>query len=106
MPKELDLIRGTTALARYGTLRPNGLELAEGTPFEAWEEIGRQLRYLGEAVQWWIGDWIRFGEQRYGEKYSQALEATPYDEQSLRNMVWVAEHVEPSRRRDKPRSRA
>jgi hypothetical protein len=72
----------------------------DGLTFEQWEEIGRTLSSIGKAVQWWIGDWIRYGEREYGEKYTQALDETGYDYQTLRNMVYVAERVDLSRRRD------
>lgn len=40
---------------------------------------------------WWIGDWLRFGERKYGEMYAQALEATGLDYQTLADAKWVAE---------------
>lgn len=46
-----------------------------------------------------MGDWLRFGNEKWGEKYSQAARITGYDRKSLRNMAWVASRFEPSRRR-------
>lgn len=87
-------------LALPGELTRTAYVPPEGMTFEEWQEAGRTLLQAGTAVQWWIGDWIRYGEREYGEKYSQALEVTAYDYQTLRNMVYVAERVELSRRRD------
>jgi hypothetical protein len=83
-----------------GTLSPTGLELPEDLTYDQWEQVGGTLRLMEGAVQFWIGDWIRYGQRRYGEMYSQALETTDYEHGSLRNMVYVAEQVELSLRND------
>ena len=62
--------------------------------------IGRRLGKIGRASQWWIGDWLRYGTQKWGEKYVQAARITGYDVASLRNMAWVASQFEPSLRND------
>jgi macrodomain Ter protein organizer (MatP/YcbG family) len=49
---------------------------------------------------WWIGDWVNFGERKYGEEYAQALDATNYDYGTLRNQKWVASRFVLSRRHD------
>ncbi|MGH2763853.1 MAG: hypothetical protein ACRDL4_12475 [Thermoleophilaceae bacterium] len=69
------------------------LEVAE------WAEQGRWLGTIGRASAWWIGDWIRYGSARYGDKYSRASQVTGYDVQSLMNMAYVASRFGPSRRR-------
>lgn len=51
-------------------------------------------------MAWWIGDWLLYGNKRYGERYARAARITGYDVQSLMNMVWVASSFEPARRRD------
>lgn len=68
--------------------------------FEQWVHSGRKLGALGRGVGWWIGDWLRFGNDRYGERYAQASRITGYDAQTLMNMVYVASRVDPSRRRE------
>jgi len=50
-------------------------------------------------MNWWIGDWLRYGNAQFGERYRLAARLTGYDEQTLMNYVYVAAHVEPSRRR-------
>jgi N6-adenosine-specific RNA methylase IME4 len=62
--------------------------------------VGNALKQMERSVMWWIGDWVNFGERRYGEKYAQALEATPYEYATLRDAAWVAGRIELSRRRD------
>ncbi|MGH7722226.1 MAG: LmbU family transcriptional regulator [Candidatus Dormibacteria bacterium] len=83
-----------------GEVSEVGYALPDDLSIEEWQEIGGCLRRIGRSVMWWIGDWLRYGERRYGEMYAQAIEATAYDAQTLRNAVWVAGRIELSRRRD------
>jgi hypothetical protein len=84
-----------------GKLSPTGWEPPEAAlTFEEWEEVGQTLRLMEGAIQFWIGDWIRYGQAQYGEMYSQALEDTDYEIGSLRNMVYVASNIEMSSRND------
>lgn len=66
-----------------------------------WLAAGRRLGAIGRCSQWWIGDWIRYGTARWGEKYSEAARVTGYDVASLRNMAWVAAQFDLSLRSDK-----
>jgi hypothetical protein len=66
-----------------------------------WLATGRRLGAIGRCSQWWIGDWIRYGTARWGEKYSEAAKVTGYDVASLRNMAWVASQFDVSLRNDK-----
>lgn len=65
-----------------------------------WLAAGRRLGAIGRCSQWWIGDWIRYGTARWGEKYAQAAKVTGYDPKSLRNLAYVASRFDLSRRRD------
>lgn len=66
-----------------------------------WLAAGRRLGAIGRCSQWWIGDWIRYGTARWGERYSEAARVTGYDVASLRNMAWVAAQFDLSLRSDK-----
>ncbi len=84
---------GTQAVVHIGdgvTLTRTGAEFDPSLPFEQWEGIGKKLRQLEGAVLWWWGDWLIYGEKRYPDRYSQALEATDYSYQTLQNATWVA----------------
>jgi hypothetical protein len=75
--------------------RPQGdLVLAD------WAEQGRRFGTIGRAAGWWIGDWLRYGNVKFGERYSRASRITGYDVQTLMNMVYVASRVEISQRRE------
>lgn len=66
-----------------------------------WLAAGRRLGAIGRCSQWWIGDWVRYGTSKWGEKYAEAARVTGYDPASLRNMAWVASRFDLSLRNDK-----
>lgn len=66
-----------------------------------WIAAGRRFGIISRCNQWWIGDWLRYGARKWGEKYSQAARITGYDVASLRNMAWVASQFDLSLRSDK-----
>jgi hypothetical protein len=66
-----------------------------------WLATGRRLGAIGRCSQWWVGDWIRYGTSKWGEKYAEAARVTGYDVASLRNMAWVASRFDSSLRSDK-----
>ncbi len=92
---------GLTAQWEAVELTATGLTFSRDVSFDEWSAIGERLQFMGKAIQFWIGDWVRYGEHKFGEKYTQAVELTGYDEGSLRNMTWVAEQVDLSLRNDK-----
>lgn len=68
--------------------------------YDEWEQLGATLQGIGKAWQWWVGDWLNYGETRWGEKYAQAIDEG-IDYQTARNAAWVSGAVELSLRRDK-----
>jgi hypothetical protein len=55
---------------------------------------------MTRCSQWWLGDWVRYGSAKWGEKYQRASRITGYDVKSLRNLAYVAGRFDISRRRD------
>lgn len=102
----------STSLAESSTVNPGlfdipdcefspvGLVLPGRLSFDHWARIGRQLQLAELAVQWWIGDWLNYGETRYGDKYTQAVEEFGRKKQTLMNYAYVARRIEISRRRE------
>src|SRR5262245_56619143 len=64
-----------------------------------WIQHGERLGAIGRGIAWWIGDWVNYGNTKYGEKYSRAAKITGYDAQTLMNMEYVAPNFAPDRRR-------
>ena len=67
----------------------------------AWVEVGRRLGAMSRVSNWWVGDWLRYGTVKWGEKYAEAARITGYDVKTLRNISYVAKRFGLSRRRDK-----
>ncbi|MGA9855324.1 MAG: MT-A70 family methyltransferase [Gammaproteobacteria bacterium] len=90
----------TPILALPGTCTKTSLVLPDDLCIEDWNTVGAQLKQASGSVMWWLGDWLNFGERKYGEMYAQAMEATEYGYQALKDAKYVSTHVEWSRRRD------
>ena len=72
-----------------------------GSPtFEQWQGKLRDIHYIHEAIHYWIGDMLNFGERTYGEMYAQAIAETSYQLQTLMNDKWVTGRIATSRRHD------
>ena len=100
---ELERVRGGGAVdtSPYVEFGERHLAFREDTPYEVWEAVVVRLKSAERSIQWWIGDALRFGEGRYGERYAQALEETDYTYGALANMAYIAGRIESSRRREK-----
>lgn len=70
------------------------LALRPDLPFEQWEHIGDQLHGMTQNAQWWWGDWLNFGETRYGEKYKVAVEKYGLSLETAKKYSWVAREFE------------
>ena len=77
-----------------------GMVVPEGCSFEEWAQLGVTLGRLQRCSQWWIGDWVNFGERAFGEKYAQALESTGLAYQTVANYAWVASRIPVEARRE------
>lgn len=80
----------------------SGLSIPEGLSFDEWLGVGRKLMLADKAVQWAIGDWWIYGDHRYGERASAAIDPATGENRLTRYMQygWVARSIETSRRRE------
>jgi hypothetical protein len=88
----------------YSGFRLSQNELAPvGMPsFAEWVEAGRFIQNAERAVQFWIGDWLIYGEKTYGKAhYQQAIAETGLSYQTLRDYKWVASAVPAQLRTEK-----
>ena len=82
----------------------NRLEISPDCTHNEWVNIGKQLKYIEGAVQFWIGDWARFGERYENsnnvkkEVYDELEEITGFAKKTLKNYKTVSDKV--SLRRD------
>jgi len=72
-----------------------GLVLEKNLSFEEWAAVGKTFT----MNQWWVGDWLNYGEKTYGETYRAVAITTGYDEGSLSNLASVSRRIELPRRR-------
>lgn len=84
---------------QWAQLTTTSLSMPSDASFEEWAEQGQRLFTMERAVMWWIGDWWRFGEHRYGERAAAALDSR-YSFQTFMDAGWVAGQIETSRRRE------
>lgn len=82
-------------------VRRNGLSFPDEMPFDSWRKLGCQVALVADCSAWWLGDWLVYGEQAYGDRYEQAIADTSLSYQTLRNYAWAARKFPMSRRRDK-----
>ena len=69
-------------------------------PIDDWKTLGARIAFYSEATAWWLGDWLLFGQMKYGQRYKAGIALTGLDYQTLRNYSLVARRFELSRRRD------
>ncbi len=96
-----EIVDETDVLTLRGEVTSVSLALPSDLSFDEWSDYGGRLARVAEGVMWWLGDWWRFGDQRYGERAAQALDPNiPYAFQTLMDAGWVSSRIEASRRRE------
>jgi hypothetical protein len=88
-----------TALIPLEGATTTALTLPVEMGYEEWRSTLLAVARIGKASQWWIGDALLHGENRFGEQFAQAASETGYSEESLRGFLWVASRIPPSVRR-------
>lgn len=76
-----------------------GLSIAGDLAYEEWENLGERLFRFQKSWQWWVGDWINYGEAKWGETYKAALDITGKSFSSLASVASVCREFETCRRR-------
>jgi hypothetical protein len=82
-------------------IKSTGIEFLEELSYDEWDALGQKLAPVGRTIGFIIGDWINYGEKRWGDKYEEALERTGLEYGTLRNYAHVARKVDLSLRNDK-----
>lgn len=67
---------------------------------EQWAQIGPLILRHADLSNWWLGDWVAFGQRNCGSRYQEAIAATGLGYKTLRNYAVVTRRFEVSRRRD------
>jgi hypothetical protein len=87
-------------LETSGALTPRVLSLPAEIEYDRYEGLGAFLGEVKSRINFYLGDWLIFGEGTFGERFGQAGIATGLSEQTLLRIMAVCRGVPPSRRRD------
>lgn len=92
-----DIIRRDDFLPKGFTATATGLqvghEVTEEDIMRGCKVISRLANVANESLPYWIGDLLVAAEQRFPNRYEQALEFTDYTVETLRNYVWICKNV-------------
>jgi hypothetical protein len=77
-----------------------GIQFNEELTFEEWDALGQKLAPVAKSIGFIVGDWINYGEKRYGKMYEEALQRTGLAYQTLMDFGYVARKVEISLRNE------
>jgi hypothetical protein len=100
-------------------LTPTGLDLEDGMSFAEWQSIARNFGQALQSAAWCIGDWLVYGENKWGrqmalkgegfddisssriplEAYELALDATGLDLGTLKNYAMTCRSIPREQRR-------
>ncbi|MFE2374656.1 LmbU family transcriptional regulator [Streptomyces sp. NPDC059398] len=75
-----------------------GLQFPKAVPFDVWQEAGVKIFHTADSFAWCLGDWLVYGQDRYGDRYRRAVDVAGLDYQTLRNYAWTARKFEMPRR--------
>lgn len=90
----------TLTLPKGALVTPVALIMPEGFTMNEWKKTGMTIKMLAKGAQWWVGDWLNFGEARYGEKYSQYINDIGLAYGTLANYQSIGGKFVPGRRRE------
>ena len=89
-------------LPKQGNLTKTAWELPSSMTEGDWKSAGQALSQVEGAMNWWLGDWWRFGEHKYGDRKAlvESDEWTGPAYQTCKDAAYVCGFFERSRRRD------
>ena len=78
-----------------------GLRIPDALDIKTWEQVGHKISSIANCTAWCLGDWLVYGQYKYGERYRTVAAAVNLDFQTLRNYAWVARRYELENRRER-----
>lgn len=76
-----------------------GLELTENLSINDYMEVGTKINALHKSTPWLLADLLGYGEERYGDQFSQVVDEFGYRPETLRNALYTVKRWPKSRRR-------
>jgi len=83
-----------------GKLTDTSLHLEPGISLQQWARAGETIGLMHRGSPFWLGDWLVYGEDRFGEKHAQYVEETGLSVRTLLARARISRLVPPERRRD------
>lgn len=80
--------------SRKFTITRTGLDIRGELTFDEWQALGNELAPVAKSIAFIIGDWINYGQTRYGEKYDEAIRTTGLSYETLAVYSHVARRIE------------
>lgn len=71
----------------------NGLRVTGEPTFEEWTQVGHKLSVDIRGIQLQVGDWLRIGDEYFGELAAQVIDARSWSESTVRVYRHVAMKV-------------
>lgn len=94
METQIKHLESSNLIVNGFTLTATGL-VPNGEPsYEDWYACGEWLKRAEKAVGFWIGDWLNYGERKWGEMYSQAMEDTGLEYDTLRKFRNITKNLD------------
>lgn len=69
------------------------LHIDKDATYDEWNQIGMVLVRIHNSEPFWIGDWINYGEKKFGETYSEAKAITHLEYGTLAHYKMVATKI-------------
>ncbi len=79
-------------------ISPVGLQIKAKLSYSQWSELVGGLQRAHRSILWLLGDALCWGEDTFGEEFSQAI--SEYSRGAQYNATWVSRQIEISRRRE------
>ncbi len=76
------------------SITSTGIQFNEELDFDEWDNLGQKLAPLGKSIGFIIGDWINYGESRWGSRYEEALKRTGMAYTTLAHYAYVSRRVQ------------
>jgi len=76
------------------SITPCGIKFHGDLSLEEWVSLGEKLGDAERSIGLMIGDWINYAENKWGEKYDDAIACTGLEYQTLANYAYVARKVQ------------
>ncbi len=91
---------GIVSLGHKVEVSPVGAVFAEDLSLEEFHAFFEAVKAITKSLQWIIGDWVAYGEDKLDFTYQELAYITGYKAKTLRNFAYVARNVPMSLRKD------